>query len=149
MKVSIGPYPKKGKRKISVRIDEYDTWNMDHTLAHIIVPMLVQLKKTKHGTPNEMFSEEYSIILGMNDYWVEQKNGPLHKKIVQLEKEAIKKWNDTISKMIKSFKELRSGYKGEEKFYGKRPDRDGYAEYHRKLQEGLTLFGEHYRSLWD
>ena len=28
------------KRKIKIKIDEYDTWSMDHTLALIIVPML-------------------------------------------------------------------------------------------------------------
>jgi hypothetical protein len=53
MKVAIGPYPKKSiDRKISVRIDKYDTWSMDSTLAHIVVPMLKQLKKTTHGAPN-------------------------------------------------------------------------------------------------
>jgi len=34
-----------------VKIDHYDTWNMDSTLAHIILPMLKQLKATKHGSP--------------------------------------------------------------------------------------------------
>jgi hypothetical protein len=54
MKVSIGPYPKshKSERKISIRIDKYDTWSMDSTLAMIILPMLKQLKATKHGAPN-------------------------------------------------------------------------------------------------
>ena len=40
------------KQKINVRIDKHDTWSMDHTLAHIILPMLKQLKETKHGAPN-------------------------------------------------------------------------------------------------
>ena len=39
------------KRKIYVRIDRSDTWSMDNTLAHIIHPMLKQLKETKHGSP--------------------------------------------------------------------------------------------------
>ena len=39
------------KRKIKIRIDYYDTWGMDNTLAHIILPMLKQLKATKHGSP--------------------------------------------------------------------------------------------------
>jgi len=34
-----------------VKIDRYDTWSMDHTLAHIVLPMLKQLKETKHGGP--------------------------------------------------------------------------------------------------
>lgn len=40
----------KKKRKISIRIDRYDTWSMDATLAPIILPMLKQLKETKHGS---------------------------------------------------------------------------------------------------
>ena len=35
-------------QKISVRIDRWDTWSIDTTLAHIIVPMLKQLKESKH-----------------------------------------------------------------------------------------------------
>jgi hypothetical protein len=34
-----------------IKIHRYDTWNMDSTLADIILPMLKQLKETKHGSP--------------------------------------------------------------------------------------------------
>ena len=34
-----------------VKIDRYDTWSMDSTLADIILPMLKQMKATKHGSP--------------------------------------------------------------------------------------------------
>ena len=39
------------KRKIKIKLHPYDTWSMDATLAHIIVPMLEQLRDTKHGSP--------------------------------------------------------------------------------------------------
>jgi hypothetical protein len=42
---------KKKTRKVNIKIDKYDTWSMDHTLALIIVPMLKQLRDTKHGSP--------------------------------------------------------------------------------------------------
>jgi hypothetical protein len=42
---------KKFDRKIKVKIHNYDTWGMDNTLAYIILPMLKQLKATKHGSP--------------------------------------------------------------------------------------------------
>ena len=64
MKVKIGNYPKhrwyhnflyklgiKNEPKVSVHIDDFDTWSMDHTLAYIIEPMLKQLKETKQGGP--------------------------------------------------------------------------------------------------
>ena len=62
MKVYLGRYTTNKKvkgewiegkpRKIRVRIDKWDTWSMDHTLAYIVLPMLKQLKETKHGAPN-------------------------------------------------------------------------------------------------
>jgi hypothetical protein len=63
MRVRIGPYRhvkklKNGEwkdapdRTIKVEIEKFDTWSMDHTLALIIHPMLVQLKATKNGAPN-------------------------------------------------------------------------------------------------
>ena len=65
MKVSIGKFPEhwpwsnwlydkfgyEPEQKVKVRIDPWDTWSMDHTLAHIVLPMLKQLKATKHGAP--------------------------------------------------------------------------------------------------
>jgi len=38
-------------QKQKIHIDRWDTWSMDHTLAPVILPMLVQLKATKHGAP--------------------------------------------------------------------------------------------------
>ena len=51
MRVHIGPYKDEGERKVQVSIHDYDTWSMDHTLSLIILPMLKQLKATKHGAP--------------------------------------------------------------------------------------------------
>ena len=65
MKVYISDYPKhrfyhnwlyrwfgySQQQRTSIKIHDYDTWSMDHTLAPIILPMLVQLRATKHGAP--------------------------------------------------------------------------------------------------
>jgi hypothetical protein len=34
-----------------VKIDRWDTWSLDYTLAEIALPMLKQLQATKHGSP--------------------------------------------------------------------------------------------------
>src|SRR5210317_1654008 len=54
MKVYIGPYKEEGVRKENVHLHDYDTWSMDHTLALIALPMLKQLKETKHGVPSRI-----------------------------------------------------------------------------------------------
>ena len=48
---TINPILRYRKRKIKIRIDPSDTWSMDHTLGLIILPMLKQLRDTKHGSP--------------------------------------------------------------------------------------------------
>ena len=40
-----------GGRRTTIHIDHYDTWGMDDTLSHIILPMLKQLNATKQGAP--------------------------------------------------------------------------------------------------
>ena len=42
---------KRRVRQVYVKIDKFDTWSMDHTLANIVLPMLKQLKQTKRGSP--------------------------------------------------------------------------------------------------
>ena len=61
MNIKIGKYPThrwyhrlfclEPKQKTKIKINSWDTWSMDYTLAHIILPMLKQLKKTHHGAP--------------------------------------------------------------------------------------------------
>ena len=40
----------KRNRTIKIKIDRWDTWSMDHTLAIITLPMLKQLRDTQHGS---------------------------------------------------------------------------------------------------
>ena len=55
MKINIGKYKKNGNpRTEKIHIDPWDTWSMDYTLALIILPMLNQLKESKHGAPSSM-----------------------------------------------------------------------------------------------
>jgi hypothetical protein len=52
MKVNLGKYKKtSGNRKEEVRIDEWDTWSLDHDLARIIHPALIKLKECEDGSP--------------------------------------------------------------------------------------------------
>ena len=87
MKVKIGKYPnhwpwsnwlydKFGyslEQKVKVHIDKWDTWSMDHTLAHIILPMLKQLKATNHGYPSELTEQEWDEIQDKMIWAFEQK----------------------------------------------------------------------------
>ena len=87
MQVKIGKYPThrfyhnwlydwfgySPKQKTSVKIHKYDTWSMDHTLAPIILPMLVQLKETTHSHPADLTEQEWDEILDEMIWAFEQK----------------------------------------------------------------------------
>jgi hypothetical protein len=66
MKVNIGPYldTENGKRVVDIKIDDYDIWSLDHTLALIIHPCLIKFKENNNGIPGSIESiEQWNEIL--------------------------------------------------------------------------------------
>ena len=131
------------ERKIKVRIDPYDLWNADHTLAQIIHPILVGLKESKHGTP-----------------WTERKDAPKGKKYddYSIEEERNKgynsaRWEYILDEMIFTFSMLKEGdwdFKIYEKYDGWTDEAFAEREKTQKrIQNGLRLFGRYYQALWD
>jgi hypothetical protein len=119
----------KKKRKVSIKIDSYDTWSMDHTLALIIVPMLKQLKANKHGSPhvdNKDVPEELRVP---KDYDGFDTDPQWHNR-----------WDWVMDEMIWSFEQIIED-----------PDVpiDDYEEHYKRVKRGTTLFGKYYQGLWD
>lgn len=169
MKVFMGRYPKDGnkERKIRVKIDSYDTWSMDHTLAHIIVPMLIQLRDTAHGAPGTMpaFSQTDNQPQGSFDFYKEDNEVAWDTGHQQ--------WVEILNKMIWSFEQIRDDNWESQYWTGeidmvrrKVPGTDlvelypgpnhtrlfdklGFEAHAARIQEGVELFGKYYQSLWD
>ena len=153
-------YSKK-ERNIKIRIDKYDTWNMDNTLALIILPMLKQLKSTKHGSPlvDDEDVPEHMRHGGDDDNWVHYKwEWVLNEMIWAFEQELDDEWEDQfvhgepdVEWIIVSGKEEDDSAKYEMK--QKNPnywvDREGIKEYNDRINNGFRLFGKYYRGLWD
>jgi len=157
MKIKIGPYPKgKKDRKVSIKIHPYDTWSMDHTLALIILPMLEQLQATKHGAPHSMagFQQTSNSRQLSFDFYSEGDNAAWEAGHQQ--------WTEILDKMIWSFRQVLDD-DWQEKYCKKAPlisneigtitggdyDWDCWKKYEERIQEGLDLFGQYYRGLWD
>lgn len=108
-------------RKINIQIDHYDTWNMDHTLALIIVPMLKQLKETKHGSPNT----------DLEDVPENLRDSDVHVR-----------WDWIMNEMIWAFEQIISeeelGIMAQE-----------FLKNDERIKNGTMLFGKYYRGLWD
>jgi hypothetical protein len=165
----------KKKRKVKVQIDRWDTWSMDHTLALIVLPMLKQLKATKHGAP-----------------FVDDKDVPRHLKstsapeLTQEEKDCgavddlhFQRWDWVLDEMIFAFESKTQDGKWEDQFFtgtvdweskvtefdenGKpklyqlvrgpndtsKIDMKGMRAYQKRISNGFRLFGKYYENLWD
>src|SRR6056300_1543901 len=98
-------------QKVKVRIDRWDTWSMDHTLAPIILPMLKQLKETKHGAPY-VESADVPKELRIN---VHQKVA--YKKDGTTDENFFKRWDWILDEMIWAFEQKCRDH-WEEDYYG-------------------------------
>lgn len=154
----------KKKRTVKVRIDPWDTWSMDSTLAHIIHPMLLQLKATKHGAPcvddvdvpkhirstsakpkkNEWDTDEFHF-----DRW----NYVLDEMIFAFESELNPDWEDQyfVGESDLQWKKLADG--NYEMIRGSNHTKEfkekEYKKHAKRIQNGFRLFGKYYQNLWD
>ena len=143
-----------------VKIDHWDTWSMDHTLATIIVPMLQQLQATKHGAPmvdDEDVPEELrsTSAPATENEWDTDDNHFLRWDWVLAEmiwafEQKVK--DDDESEFfdhsecgdVKDFVKDTDGYLSRSKV-----DWDGLTRHQERKQNGFRLFGKYYQALWD
>jgi len=166
----------KRNRKIRVKIHNYDTWSMDHTLSYIVVPMLEQLQATKHGAPH-VDDEDVPVPLrstapGARDRceeewdlddnfflrwdWVLEEMIHAHRSKIDDTWED-KYWTGEWGKpdFVKTEKEYPNPVTGEmESTYQLNPgtrkcDWDGLKAEQERIANGFRLFGKYYQALWD
>jgi hypothetical protein len=163
----------KRSRKIKVRIDRWDTWSMDHTLSYIVLPMLRQLNKTKHGAPNtddEDVPEHLrsTVAEPKENEWDTDSNHFLRwdwimsEMIYAFECQLDDTWEDKYwtgewgkPDFVKSDQEYPNPKTGVmESTYQLNPgtrkcDWDGLKLEQARIQNGFRLFGKYYTALWD
>ena len=140
--------------KVSVHIDDFDTWSMDDTLAPIILPMLKQLKTTQHGAgsvelsdvPKELHGKKLTKEQGakgeVNDKHFERWDYVLDEMIWAFEQKCRDDWNDDY---IDSEDDPDS-------FMGTkftRWDDKGMKAHQKRMTNGFRLFGTYFENLWD
>jgi hypothetical protein len=143
-----------------VKIDFWDTWSMDHTLADIVLPMLKQLKETKHGAP--MTDDE--------DVPDKLKSTSAKPKEEEWDTDEFhfQRWDWILDEMIWAF-EQKATDDDESPFFdhsenepnGFPWDRDGnyvsktkvdwegLKSHQARKTNGYRLFGKYYEALWD
>ena len=143
-----------------VKIDRWDTWSMDHTLAHIIHPMLVQLQKDKNGAP---YTDDEDVPDEIKSTNAEPKENEW-----DTDSNHFKRWDYVLNEMIWSFEqELKDDDEGQffdhsecgdEKFPWNKDgqyvskiklDKEGLEAHQKRKANGFRLFGRYYQNLWD
>ena len=159
-----------------VKIDRWDTWSMDHTLAPIILPMLKQLQKTKHGSPG-VDDEDVPEGVGLrsteagpkenewdtDENWFKRWDWVLDEMIFAFECKVDDSWEEAFRSGVHDYitvpvdKDGNEVPKGEHKFWQMRDgpkntfkcDYDGMRVVEARIQNGFRLFGKYYQALWD
>jgi len=118
----------KKKRKIKIVIHNYDTWGMDDTLSLIIVPMLKQLRDTKHGSP---LVDDIDVPESIRSHISPNPEDEY------MDNNFHTRWKWVLDEMIWAHEAIIS----QDNMYDK--------EINERIQNGLELFGKYYRGLWD
>ena len=165
MKVSIGRYPKNPdkKRKVSVRIDPSDVWNMDHTLALIIVPMLKMVRDSKAGSPNVDDNDvpqhlrssaapklsQDQIDAGWPDTYHHQRwEWVLDQMIWAFEQHADSDWEEQYYSGETDLKIDDAGLLTEGPNHTFKVDDEGRENHRKAMENGRRLFAKYYECLW-
>jgi YD repeat-containing protein len=151
-----------------VKIDHYDTWSMDHTLAPIILPMLKQLKATKHGyamvDDYDVPKHLRSIYALPKDEWEWDGNAEaryewiLDEMIFAFECLVDNSWEEAFYSGEIDHKHVPCGWDAEGKptlykmehgpNHTYKCDYEGMKVVQKRIQNGLCLFGKYFQSLW-
>jgi hypothetical protein len=154
------------KRKIKVRVDDYDVWGLDNTLAHIILPALKLLKVKKHGTPftDREDAPEDSIYNDEKDdegrdagYSEKRWHYIIDEMIHTFECEVNDDWEDqfysgehhmiTVPETLPNGESVITWVKGPNDTF--KADYDAMEKAWERRRNGLRLFAKYYHSLWD
>ena len=144
MKVNLGP-PTRKNMAHHVHIDNHDVWSLDYTLAHIIHPALIRLReRVPHlGYPTPYYETEAYPEYSQQGSFEEILDRDAESKYY----EAL--WMEKLQKMIDAFAMIIDKDEDYEKIMHHKDDEDARNIWNGKIDEGLKLFSEHYRGLWD
>jgi len=160
------------KRKIKIKVDGFDVWGADHTIALIVAPILVELRDQQNGIPS-VSNEDVPPNLHY-----ESNDGGYDAVMEDLGEQ---RWKFVLGEMIWTFTELAKDGEGEDQFrhnsdqlelvyndskldnaktltfnHQKDPDKlkywvddVGLSEYRKRKENGLQLFAKYYGALWN
>lgn len=152
----------KRSRTIKVDIDNWDTWNANHTFALIIAPVLKKLKQNKYGAPlvDDCDVPEHLMSTAAEPRTEEEINCGhvdsnhfarwdyvLDEMIWTFEQHADENWEDQYSIGVVDL-QIKNGelIDGPNNTY--KMDYDALNKHRARMDNGRRLFAKYYESLW-
>lgn len=162
MKVHIPKYDDDGRRDISVEIEPHDTWNVDTTLALVILPTLRLFRNTTQSahhveTADVAYADDEAVrnsidyMTDVNEISVAQRQQMDTDEYFNM---VTRRWWAVLDTMIFAFDRIVRRYELEEEFYESSSSNADekqakYEEEQKKTKFGLMLFAKYYDALWD
>ena len=143
----------------TIRIDNYDVWSMDTTLAKIIHPMLIKLQSQKHGSPwvdDEDVPDE-----------LKSTSAPKVENVGDIDDNHHKRWDWVMGEMLFAFEMSQRDWTMDyydfthfdkddpeyaKHFLGMKMElnrEDDRKSVQARIDNGRRLFSKYYESLWD
>lgn len=164
--LTINKYLDKKERKVKIRVDGYDIWSADHTIALLVHPLLLKLKEHKHGAP---YVEDEDVPEELRSTSAAPKENEW-----DTDDNHFKRWEWVLDEMLWAFEQCTKEDHGDDQFYSGdvdwtfkkdeatglskmgygsnhtfKVDRAGKEAHHKRINNGLRLFGRYYMALWD
>ena len=148
-----------------IKIDRWDTWSMDSTLSPIILPMIKQLKATKHGAP---FVDDEDVPKRLRIGAKGTGDPDVHKLFEDNDNTFFERFDYILDEMIWTFEQLsmddheapfythmtktkgwETGEDINKSIRNIKVDHKGLKAHNTRIDNGLRLFGKYFRGLWD
>ncbi len=154
------------ERKIKIRIDNYDVWNLGDTVALIALPMLYEFKR--QGIQGAPHVDDEDVP----EYLRSSAAPPLtedEQSTGHVDKLWHPRWEWIVNEMIWAFEQVNDpdadsqfhtdadpekpsdeeGISFQEMFSRRKFDSEGYDKFYARKSNGLRLFGKYLEALWN
>jgi len=162
MKVNIGNYPRVPlprwfpfyhkldraweylfPRTVYVRIDPWDTYSLDTTLATVILPALQAMRREGYSAP----------IVSNEDVPVELHASESIAASDDVDDNYFKRFEYVLDEMIWAFSAIYGDGVSDDQYFeyidgGLKVDTEGLEAHNDRVANGLRLFAKYYKSLW-
>ena len=133
MKFIVGKLKKNLKQKIIIKINDEDVWNLDYTMALILLPMFKRLKKIKNGASGILDDDVPDDLKSTS-----VKEPPEH----DVDENYFQRYDWVLSEIIWALKETQPNRKC--KMGGA-----DYIQHDARLNNAFRLMGTYWRTFWD